>query len=139
MRVAGTAILASCSAGWRRRARCRLSFPRWCRHDHVPFLLVYGVSYFFTEFGPNMTTFVIPSEVYPVTMRATGHGISAGIGKFGAFIGVFLFPVLETSLGLRGTLLLTAGVGAGLRADLGPARDVPDQPGRYSQRPPGLA
>jgi PHS family inorganic phosphate transporter-like MFS transporter len=44
----------------------------------VPFLLVYGVSYFFTEFGPNMTTFVIPSELYPVSMRATGHGISAG-------------------------------------------------------------
>jgi nitrate/nitrite transporter NarK len=43
-------------------------------------------------------------------MRATGHGISAGIGKLGAFIGVFLFPVLATSLGLRHTLLLTAGV-----------------------------
>jgi MFS transporter, PHS family, inorganic phosphate transporter len=43
-------------------------------------------------------------------MRTTGHGISAGIGKLGAFIGVFLFPVLQTSLGLRGTLLLTAGV-----------------------------
>jgi MFS transporter, PHS family, inorganic phosphate transporter len=76
----------------------------------VPFLLVYGVSYFFTEFGPNMTTFVMPSELYPVSMRATGHGISAGIGKFGAFIGVFLFPLLNSSLGLRGTLLLTAGV-----------------------------
>jgi len=76
----------------------------------VPFLLVYGVSYFFTEFGPNMTTFVMPSELYPVTMRATGHGISAGIGKLGAFIGVFVFPLLQTSLGLRGTLLLTAGV-----------------------------
>jgi MFS transporter, PHS family, inorganic phosphate transporter len=76
----------------------------------VPFLLVYGVSYFFTEFGPNMTTFVMPSELYPVTMRATGHGISAGIGKLGAFIGVFLFPVLNDHLGLRGTLLLTAGV-----------------------------
>jgi MFS transporter, PHS family, inorganic phosphate transporter len=75
----------------------------------VPFLLVYGVSYFFTEFGPNMTTFVIPSELYPVSMRATGHGISAGVGKLGAFIGVFLFPLLQTSLGLRGTLLLTAG------------------------------
>jgi hypothetical protein len=71
---------------------------------------VYGVSYFFTEFGPNMTTFVMPSELYPVTMRTTGHGISAGVGKLGAFIGVFLFPVLQTSLGLRGTLLLTAGV-----------------------------
>jgi MFS transporter, PHS family, inorganic phosphate transporter len=76
----------------------------------VPFLLVYGVSYFFTEFGPNMTTFVLPSELYPVDMRTTGHGISAGIGKLGAFIGVFLFPVLQSSLGLRGTLLLTAGV-----------------------------
>jgi PHS family inorganic phosphate transporter-like MFS transporter len=78
----------------------------------VPFLLVYGVSYFFTEFGPNMTTFVMPSELYPVSMRTTGHGVSAGIGKLGAFIGVFLFPVLQTSLGLRGTLLLTAGVSA---------------------------
>jgi MFS family permease len=76
----------------------------------VPFLLVYGVSYFFTEFGPNMTTFVLPSELYPVTMRTTGHGISAGVGKLGAFIGVFLFPVLQSSLGLRGTLALTAAV-----------------------------
>jgi PHS family inorganic phosphate transporter-like MFS transporter len=76
----------------------------------VPFLLVYGVSYFFTEFGPNMTTFVMPSELYPVTMRTTGHGISAGVGKLGAFIGVFLFPLLQGSLGLRGTLLLTAGI-----------------------------
>jgi MFS transporter, PHS family, inorganic phosphate transporter len=76
----------------------------------VPFLLVYGVSYFFTEFGPNMTTFVMPSELYPVSMRATGHGISAGVGKLGAFIGVFLFPLLNDWFGLRGTLLLTAGV-----------------------------
>ena len=51
----------------------------------------------------------MPSELYPVTMRATGHRISAGVGKLGAFTGV-LFPLLQTSLGLRGTLLLTAGV-----------------------------
>ena len=76
----------------------------------LPFLVAYGISYFFTEFGPNMTTFVLPAELYPVTMRATGHGISAGIGKLGAFIGVFLFPVLQTSLGLRHTLLLTTAV-----------------------------
>jgi MFS transporter, PHS family, inorganic phosphate transporter len=85
----------------------------------VPFLLVYGVSYFFTEFGPNMTTFVLPSELFPIKMRTTGHGISAGIGKLGAFIGVFLFPLLQTSLGLRGTLLLTAAVSvAGLALTL---------------------
>jgi MFS transporter, PHS family, inorganic phosphate transporter len=78
----------------------------------APFLIVYGVSYFFTEFGPNMTTFVLPSELYPVSMRTTGHGISAGVGKLGAFIGVFLFPVLQSSLGLRGVLVLTAGISA---------------------------
>ncbi len=76
----------------------------------APFLIVYGVSYFFSEFGPNVTTFVLPGELFPVSVRATGHGISAGVGKFGAFVGVFLFPVLQSSLGLRGTLLLTAGV-----------------------------
>jgi MFS family permease len=83
----------------------------------APFLVVYGISYFFAEFGPNTTTFVLPAEVYPVSMRATGHGISAGIAKLGAFIGVFLFPVLQDTLQLRGTLLLTAGlsvVGVGL-------------------------
>src|SRR6202012_4765793 len=78
----------------------------------VPFLLVYGISYFFTEFGPNVTTFVLPGELFPTRVRATGHGISAGVGKLGAFIGVFLFPVLQDSLGLRGTLLLTAGISA---------------------------
>jgi hypothetical protein len=57
-----------------------------------------------------VVAFVLPSELYPITMRTTGHGISAGIGKLGAFIGVFLFPLLQTSLGLRGTLLLTAAV-----------------------------
>jgi hypothetical protein len=45
-------------------------------------------------------------------MRATGHGISADVGKLGAFIGVFLFPVLQASLGLRGTLLLTGVISA---------------------------
>jgi MFS family permease len=78
----------------------------------VPFLLVYGISYFFAEFGPNVTTFVLPGELFPTRLRATGHGVSAGVGKLGAFIGVFLFPVLQHALGLRGTLLLTAGVSA---------------------------
>ncbi len=75
----------------------------------VPFLLLYGLSYFFTEFGPNVTTFVIPTEVFTVNGRTTGHGISAGIGKLGAFIGVFAFPLLNTSFGLAGTLLLSGG------------------------------
>lgn len=64
------------------------------------FLIVYGVSYLFTEFGPNVTTFVYPSEIFPVKVRTTGHGISACMGKIGGFLGVFTFPFLMHWKGL---------------------------------------
>jgi MFS family permease len=72
----------------------------------LPFLAIFGLSYFFVEFGPNTTTFVLPSEVFPVNVRTTGHGVAAGIGKLGAFIGVFLVPRLMEAIGLRGMLVV---------------------------------
>jgi PHS family inorganic phosphate transporter-like MFS transporter len=93
----------------------------------VPFIAIFGISYFFTEFGPNTTTFVLPSEVFPVNMRTTGHGVAAGIGKLGAFVGVFLVPELETHFGLRG-LLLVAGIAALL--GFGLTRVLPEPSGR---------
>ncbi len=68
----------------------------------VPFLIIYGLSFFFTEFGPNSTTFVYPSEVFPVRVRTTGHGIASAVGKLGGFAGVFLFPYLMNWKGLLG-------------------------------------
>ena len=77
----------------------------------VPFVLLYGVSYFFTEFGPNTTTFVYPAEIFPVDVRTTAHGISAGAGKLGAFAGAYLFPVmLGSSLGIRGAEIVAGAV-----------------------------
>src|SRR5437763_1960945 len=70
----------------------------------LPFLLVYGVSYFFTEFGPNVTTFVYPAEVFPVMIRTTGHGIAAALGKCGAFLGAFIFPYLLSTFHLSGAM-----------------------------------
>ncbi len=78
----------------------------------VPFLLLYAVSYFFTEFGPNTTTFLLAAELYPVSARTTGHGLSAGMAKVGAFIGVLTFPLIEGSLGLGGVLTIAGGVAA---------------------------
>jgi len=68
----------------------------------VPFLIIYGFSFFFTEFGPNATTFVYPSEIFPVRVRTTGHGITAAMGKLGGFFGVFAFPFLLHWKGLLG-------------------------------------
>jgi MFS family permease len=75
----------------------------------APFIAIFGVSYLFTEFGPNMTTFVLPSEVFPVNMRTTGHGVAAGVGKLGAFVGVFLVPQFAAHIGLRGLLYVAGG------------------------------
>ena len=72
------------------------------------FLIIYGVSYFFTEFGPNSTTFIYPAELFPVDVRTTGHGIASAAGKIGGFAGVFLFPVFMS----KGGLHLAEGVAA---------------------------
>jgi MFS transporter, PHS family, inorganic phosphate transporter len=104
LQLAGFIVMGACFAV--------IGLVPWMTTAVVPFLLAYGISYFFAEFGPNVTTFVLPGELFPTRLRATGHGISAGVGKLGAFIGVFLFPVLQHALGLRGTLLLTAGISA---------------------------
>jgi MFS family permease len=66
----------------------------------VPFVMIYGISFFFTEFGPNATTFIYPSEIFPVRVRTTAHGIAAALGKVGGFFGVFLFPYLMHWKGL---------------------------------------
>jgi len=79
-----------------------------------PFLVIYGISYFFTEFGPNATTFVYPAELFPVETRTTGHGIASATGKIGGFIGVFTFPLLMHWHGL-----LTAELGAAIASVLG--------------------
>lgn len=78
------------------------------QHLVVPFLFIYGISYFFTEFGPNATTFVYPSEIFPVEGRTTGYGISAATGKIGAFAGVFSFPFLMHWHGLLSAELTAA-------------------------------
>ncbi|GAC1385427.1 MAG: MFS transporter [Ktedonobacteraceae bacterium] len=74
----------------------------------IVFLLVYGMSYFFTEFGPNVTTFVYPAEIFPVMVRTTAHGIAAALGKVGAFIGAFAFPYLLTTYHLQGVMAVAA-------------------------------
>jgi MFS transporter, PHS family, inorganic phosphate transporter len=78
-----------------------------------PFLILYGISYFFTEFGPNMTTFVYPAELFPTDVRTTAHGISAGAGKLGAFAGAFLFPdFLAVTHGLNRAMTIAGIVAA---------------------------
>ena len=70
----------------------------------VPFVALYCLNYFFTEFGPNTTTFVFPAEIFPTSVRTTSHGISATVGKLGAAVGTFSFPLLQAKFGLPGPM-----------------------------------
>eukprot|EP00047_Mylnosiga_fluctuans_P007128 m.251292 g.251292 ORF g.251292 m.251292 type:complete len:421 (-) comp17147_c0_seq1:341-1603(-) len=76
------------------------------------FLILYGLTFLFSNFGPNMTTFLIPAEFYPPEVRATCHGISAASGKIGAAIASYSFSPLKTAFGIRAVLIICAVVAA---------------------------
>ena len=74
------------------------------------FLAVYGLTFFFANLGPNTTTFVYPSEVFPTAFRTTGHGIAAASGKIGAVVAVFVFATFYQVYGLPWFFGLLAAV-----------------------------
>ncbi|KAM0753099.1 phosphate permease [Meredithblackwellia eburnea MCA 4105] len=66
---------------------CIMGFAYHVLVKHVAgFVVLYCLTNFFQNFGPNTTTFIVPGEVFPTRYRSTAHGISAASGKFGAII-----------------------------------------------------
>jgi PHS family inorganic phosphate transporter-like MFS transporter len=73
-------------------------------------MVVFTISQFLLTVGPNVTTFLIPAEVFPTRVRGTAHGIAAAAGKCGAILTSFVFGTVEDSIGLNGVLGLFSGV-----------------------------
>ncbi|XP_037424875.1 putative inorganic phosphate transporter 1-13 [Triticum dicoccoides] len=73
---------------------------------HTGFAVMYALILFFANFGPNSTTFILPTEIFPTRLRSTCNGISAAGGKCGAIIGVLWFQYSQASI--RSSLLLLA-------------------------------
>lgn len=61
-------------------------------------------------YGVGIATYVLPTVVYPPEIRATMHGISATCGKVGALLASFLFFPLQNQVGIRGVLVVEAGL-----------------------------
>jgi hypothetical protein len=78
----------------------------------VPFLLLFGATYFFAEFGPNTTTFVYPAEIFPVRVRTSSHGIAAASVKIRAFVGTYALTAQLARIGLGSTSSLVGTVAA---------------------------
>ena len=53
-------------------------------------VFLYAGTFFFSNYGPNSTTFLLPSVTYELgESRSTLNGISAAAGKCGAFLGKY--------------------------------------------------
>ncbi|KAL1827248.1 hypothetical protein ACET3Z_005660 [Daucus carota] len=91
--------------------------------NHIGFVVLYALTFFFANFGPNATTFIVPAEIFPARLRSTCHGISAASGKLGAIVGAFGFLYLAQNkdkakadagypagIGVKNSLLLLAFV-----------------------------
>lgn len=49
-------------------------------------IVLYVLSHIAFNLGPNVTTFIIPAEIFPTRYRCTCHGIAAASGKLGSWI-----------------------------------------------------
>lgn len=78
----------------------------------VLFIILYGLALFFSNFGPNMSTFVMPTEMFPTPIRSSCHGMSAAAGKAGAAIGTFGFSIWveHESFGYNGAFYTFAAI-----------------------------
>ncbi|KAF8855544.1 MFS general substrate transporter [Acephala macrosclerotiorum] len=65
-------------------------------HGIKAFQAMYFLSGFFNQFGPNSVTFLVAAEVYPTSIRATAHGISAACGKAGALLAAVVYNYITT-------------------------------------------
>lgn len=65
----------------------------------VLIVMYFGTS-FFGQFGPNATTFILPSEVFPTELRTMCHGIAAACGKLGALTATIVFHHVSNDLDL---------------------------------------
>ncbi len=74
----------------------------------APFVAIYGLTFLFGNIGPNTTTFIVPTEVFPTQFRATGQGFAAGSGKIGASISTLFFGALLVMWGAGGMMLFLA-------------------------------
>ncbi|KAL3724702.1 hypothetical protein ACJRO7_029809 [Eucalyptus globulus] len=82
--------------------------------NELGFVIMYSLIFFFANFGPNATTFVVPAEIFPARLRSTCHGISAAAGKIGSVLGTFVIVYASApkpkGIGTKNTLMILGGV-----------------------------
>ncbi|ETM32712.1 hypothetical protein L914_19964 [Phytophthora nicotianae] len=71
---------------------------------------MYALTFFFSNFGPNVGTFCLPAEIFSEDVRVELNGVAAAAGKLGAAIGAASFGIVEARFGVSYLLALSATV-----------------------------
>ncbi|AET39142.1 uncharacterized protein Ecym_4062 [Eremothecium cymbalariae DBVPG len=87
------------------------------RKNIAAFTIVYGVFMTLGEFGPGDNIGVLASKTTATPVRGQLYGIAAAIGKVGAFVGAYVFPIIikkaggeSSTPGLRAPYLITSSL-----------------------------
>jgi hypothetical protein len=72
-------------------------------------VFLYGMTFFFANYGPNTSTFILPSLMFDPQHCATWNGVSAAAGKLGALTGATLFEPAAEAWG-DGSVLMICSV-----------------------------
>jgi len=73
-------------------------------------LVLYSGTFLFANYGPNTTTFLLPSVTYSEDCRSTLNGMSAAAGKLGALVGASLFTPAADMWGVNIVMICCACV-----------------------------
>lgn len=77
--------------------------------ENLPLIVAGFVLFqFMTNLGPNAQTYLLAGEVFPTHLRGLGAGFAAAVGKVGAVLTAFLFPLLLAEWGTQKLLPLLA-------------------------------
>ncbi len=86
-----------------------LGFATYFNHSEIWVFVGFALFNLMVNFGPNPTTYMLPTERFPPYIRASGHGFAASAGKIGAAVGIFFLPVFIKSIGTSLSMFILAG------------------------------
>lgn len=73
------------------------------KNEIAGFVVVYGIFLSLGEFGPGNNVGVLAAKTSATPIRGQYYGIAAAIGKVGAFVGTYIFPIILRKYGADGS------------------------------------
>ncbi|GMH72728.1 hypothetical protein TrLO_g6010 [Triparma laevis f. longispina] len=86
-------------------------------NDNVLNFILTCFMVFATNWGCNVATYVLPTETFPAEVRSSFYGLSAAMGKVGAFFGGYFFKQIADTYNystIYATCAILSGLGVGI-------------------------